>query len=166
MCSLKIWTRIATVDHSRSRLPVWVHVVETLLPRGNDRRCTAICVVLGEYIREGALCIFAIKTQHSSAQLIGRTVDRPRIARDGLNSVSPYIVLPLPCDAEVRVFAAQKCGRYSAGWSADSSVASTGTSLSRIPLTKLAECSVPNSLAISIASFSTTGAGVPKCRIS
>lgn len=42
-----------------------------------------------------------------------------------------------------------------------STAGEAGMSLSRIPLTKLLECSVPNSLAISIDSSMTTAAGVP-----
>ncbi len=42
-----------------------------------------------------------------------------------------------------------------------STAGEAGMSLSRIPLTKLLECSVPNSRAISIDSSMTTAAGVP-----
>ena len=47
-----------------------------------------------------------------------------------------------------------------------STAGEAGISLSRMPLTKLLEFSVPNSRAISIDSSMTTAAGVPMCVIS
>ena len=65
-----------------------------------------------------------------------------------------------PALAQNQICAAVSCDRSNRDL-VHSTTGEAGMSLSRIPLTKLLECSVPNSRAISIDSSMTTAAGVP-----